>query len=184
VPCKETATAGVLWSVLAGSKKTAFESAVGGCLDDLYRYAYWLCRDRWQAEDLAQETILRAWRSWPGLREHKAVKGWLFTILYREFARSASRRRPQTVSDEELLMEPQDHVDPGLALDLDRALRGLGEDSRHAILLQVLGGFTCAEIAVVLGSSQGAVMTRLTRARQALRRTLEPGEAEKGAKGI
>lgn len=168
--------------VIRGSKNTAFETAVGDCLDDLYRYAYWLCRDRWQAEDLAQETILRAWRSWPGLREHRAVKGWLFTILYREFARSASRRRLQIVPDEELLMEPQDHVDPGLAIDLDRALRGLGEESRHAILLQVLGGFSCAEIAAVLGSSEGAVMTRLTRARQALRRTLEPGEAGKEAK--
>lgn len=168
------AAAEVLWKVLTGSK-TAFESAVAGCLDDLYRYAYWLCRDRWQAEDLAQEAVLRAWRSWPGLREPKAVKGWLFTILYREFARSASRRRPQTVSDEELLLtEPQDHADPGLALDLDRALHGLGEESRHAILLQVLGGFSCAEIARLLGASEGAVMTRLSRARQALRRALEP----------
>lgn len=168
--------------MLGGSKRTAFETAVGDCLDDLYRYAYWLCRDRWQAEDLAQEAILRAWRGWPGLREHRAVKGWLFTILYREFARSASRPRLATVSDDETRIEPQDHADPGLALDLDRALRALGEESRHAILLQVLGGFTCAEIAAVLGSSEGAVMTRLTRARQALRRTLEPGEAEKGAK--
>lgn len=155
---------------------------MAGCLDDLYRYAYWLCRDRWQAEDLAQETILRAWRSWPGLREHKAVKGWLFTILYREFARSASRRRPQTLSDEELVIEPQDHADPGLALDLERALRGLGEDSRHAILLQVLGGFSCAEIARLLGASEGSVMTRLSRARQTLRRALEPAEMEKEAK--
>lgn len=168
--------------MIRGSKNTAFETAVGDCLDDLYRYAYWLCRDRWQAEDLAQETILRAWRSWPGLREHRAVKGWLFTILYREFARSASRRRLQIVPDEELLMEPQDHVDPGLALDLDRALRGLGEESRHAILLQVLGGFSCAEIARVLGASEGAVTTRLCRARQALRRALEPEERRKGAK--
>jgi RNA polymerase sigma-70 factor (ECF subfamily) len=168
--------------VLRGLQKTAFENAVGDCLDDLYRYAYWLCRDRWQAEDLAQETILRAWRSWPGLREHRAVKGWLFTILYREFARSASRRRLQTVSDEDLLMEPQDHADPGLALDLDRALRGLGEESRHAILLQVLGGFSCAEIAQVLGASEGAVMTRLSRARQTLRRALEPEERRREAK--
>lgn len=168
--------------MLAGSKKTAFESAVAGCLDDLYRYAYWLCRDRWQAEDIAQETILRAWRSWPGLREHRAVKGWLFTILYREFARSASRRRPQTVSDEELVIEPQDHADPGLALDLDRALHGLGEESRHAILLQVLGGFSCAEIARLLGASEGAVMTRLSRARQALRSALEPQARAREAK--
>jgi RNA polymerase sigma-70 factor (ECF subfamily) len=164
---------------MLGSRQTAFEAAVGDCLDDLYRYAYWLCRDRWQAEDLAQETVLRAWRGWPGLREHRAVKGWLFTILYREFTRGFGRKRLHVVSDEELHIEPQDHADPALAIDLDRALRTLGEESRHALLLQVLGGFSCAEIASVLGSSEGAVMTRLTRARQALRRALDnSGEAK------
>lgn len=167
---------------MRGTSRTAFESAVGDCLDDLYRYAYWLCRNRWQAEDLAQEAVLRAWRGWPGLREHRAVKGWLFTILYREFVRGARGPRMATLPDEALPIEPQDHVDPALAIDLDRALRALGEESCHALLLQVLGGFTCAEVAALLGSTEGAVMTRLTRARQALRRTLDPEQSAKGAR--
>lgn len=167
---------------MLGTSKTAFETAVGDCLDDVYRYAYWLCRDRWMAEDLAQETVLRAWRGWPGLRERRAVKGWLFTILYREFVRSLARKRTEVVSEEELRIEPQDHADPALAIDLDRALRALGEESRHALLLQVLGGFSCTEIAAVLGASEGAVMTRLTRARQALRHALAPAETGKEAK--
>lgn len=161
--------------MLFGSTQAVFESAVGDCLGDLYRYAYWLCRDRWQAEDLVQEAILRAWRGWPGLRERRAVKGWLFTILYREFARASVRARVETVADDDVHLEPADHADPALAIDLNRALRTLGEDSRHALLLQVLGGFSCAEIAAVLETSEGAVMTRLTRARQSLRRALEPG---------
>lgn len=164
-----------------GSTRAEFEKAVGGCLDDLYRYAYWLCRDRWQAEDLAQEAVLRAWRNWTGMREPRAVKSWLFTILYREFARAAARRKVTIVSDEELALERGHHADPALALDLDRALRTLGEDSRHALLLQVLGGLSCAEIAKVLDSSEGAVMTRLTRARQALRRALDPAEPARQA---
>lgn len=168
--------------VISGSKPAAFERAVGDCLDDLYRYAWWLCRDRWQAEDLAQETVLRAWRRWPGLRKRRAVNCWLFTILYREFARNAGRKRVEAVSDDELRIDPQDHADPAVAIDLDRALRTLGEESRHALLLQVLGGFSCAEIAELLGSSEGAVMTRLTRARQALRGTLEPAQNDKQAK--
>lgn len=167
---------------MLGTRQAAFEAAVGDCLDDLYRYAYWLCRDRWQAEDLAQEAVLRAWRGWPGLREHRAVKGWLFTILYREFARGTERKRLLVVADDELHIEPQDHADPALAIDLDRALRALGGESRHALLLQVLGGFSCAEIATVLGSTEGAVMTRLTRARQALRRTLRADSAGTEAK--
>lgn len=168
--------------VLSGSRQLAFEKAVGDCLDDLYRYAYWLCRERWQSEDLVQETVLRAWKSWPGLREHRALKGWLFKILYHEFARAAARGRMQTVPLDEVVIEPQDHADPALALDMLRALDTLGEQSRHALLLQVLGGFSCAEIAEVLSTSEGAVMTRLTRARQAMRRVLEAGEPAEEAK--
>ncbi|MGH6885737.1 MAG: sigma-70 family RNA polymerase sigma factor [Geminicoccales bacterium] len=168
--------------MLSSLRQGAFEKAVGDCLDDLYRYAYWLCRERWQSEDLVQETVLRAWRSWPGLREHRAVKGWLFKILYHEFARSTCRGRIQAVPLDELAMEPQDHADPALALDVLRALDTLGEHSRHALLLQVLGGFSCAEIADVLCTSEGAVMTRLTRARQALRRVLRAGEPAEKAK--
>ncbi|MGH8221911.1 MAG: sigma-70 family RNA polymerase sigma factor [Woeseiaceae bacterium] len=145
-------------------------------------YTRWLCRERWQSEDLVQETVLRAWRSWPGLREHRAVKGWLFKILYHEFARATSRGRIQTVPLEELVIDPQDHADPALAVDMVRALDTLGEHSRHALLLQVLGGLSCAEIAAVLSTSEGAVMTRLTRARQALRRVLQAGEQAEAKK--
>ena len=162
--------------VFSISRRVAFEQAVSGCLDDLYRYAYWLCRERWQSEDLVQETVLRAWRGWPGLRERRAVKGWLYKILYREFARSASRGRIQTVPLDELVIEPEVHADPVLGLDMLRALAALDEQSRHALLLQVLGGFNCAEIAEVLGTSEGAVMTRLTRARQAMRHVLQSEE--------
>jgi RNA polymerase sigma-70 factor (ECF subfamily) len=168
--------------MLPGSGRVAFEKAVGECLDDLYRYAYWLCRERWRSEDLVQETVLRAWRGWPGLREPRAVKGWLFKILHHEFARSASRGQLQTVPLDELVIEPQNHADPALGLDLLRALDALGEQSRHALLLQVLGGLSCAEIAGVLCISEGAVWTRLTRARQALRRALRAGEPAGEAK--
>lgn len=163
--------------------RKAFEQAASAHFADLYRYAYWLRRDRWQAEDLVQDCLARAWRAWPGLREQRAVKSWLFTILYREFARSSARKSIDTISDEELLIEPLDHADPALAVDLSRALSILSEESRHVLLLQVLGGFSCPEIAALLGTTEGAVMTRLTRARQALRRTLEPGQTGKEVRG-
>lgn len=169
---------------VAGSRHIAFEKAVGDCLDDLYRYAYWLCRERWQSEDLVQETVLRAWRGWPGLREHRTVKGWLYKILYREFARSASRGRIQTVPLDDLVIEPEVHADPVLGLDMRRALAALDEQSRHALLLQVLGGFSCTEIGEVLGTSEGAVMTRLTRARQAMRHVLQAREPAEEAKEL
>lgn len=161
----------------------SFEQAVNLHFADLYRYAYWLRRDRGQAEDLVQDCLARAWRAWPGLREQRAVKSWLFTILYHEFARSPARKSTDTISDEDLLIEPVDHADPAHAVGFSRALRILSEESRHALLLQVLGGFSCAEIAALLGTTEGAMVMRLTRARQALRRTLEPGQTGKEARG-
>jgi RNA polymerase sigma-70 factor (ECF subfamily) len=164
--------------MLLGRRQAIFEDAVRTHAEDLYRYAYWLCRSRWRAEDLVQETLARAWRGWAGLREPRVVKSWLFTILYHEFARDAARPQDRVGAVEDQ-PEPCTNDDPGLALDLDRALSGVGAESGHALLLQVLGGFSCAEIARVLGSTEGAVMTRLSRARQALRRALEPAGFDK-----
>ena len=158
--------------MLVPGRKAAFEKAVNAYFNDLYRFAYWLCRNRWQAEDIVQESVLRAWRGWAGLRDERAAKAWLFTIVHREFRRAGARAaRPEPLAHaEELAFNP----DPASPLDLDRALRELPQNSRDALLMQTLGGFSCAEIAAALGSSEGAVMTRLTRARQALRRRLDP----------
>jgi len=109
------------------------------------------------------------------------VKSWLYTILYHEFARNAATPQAESGTPEEP-QEPYVNDDPALALDLGRALGQINEESRHALLLQVLGGFSCAEIAGVLGSTEGAVMTRLSRARQALRRALEPSNFGKEVK--
>lgn len=134
----------------------------------LFRYAYWLCRDRHVAEDLVQETFARAWRAWRELRDQKLAKAWLMTILRNERARMFARKRIETESefDEEQL--PPAPAFEG-ALEVAQMFAQLPESYREPLLLQVLGGFSCAEIAGMLGTSEGAVMTRLTRARQALR---------------
>lgn len=141
---------------------------------DLFRYAYWLCRDKHTAEDLVQETFTRAWRAIDTLRDEKAAKQWLLTTLRREFARTFERRRPvySDVDPEEL-----ESTEPGYdtrieAQVLRRSLDKLPNEYLEPLLLQVLWGYSCEEIAEALGLKRGAVMTRLFRARQKMRELL------------
>lgn len=136
---------------------------------DLYRFAYWLCRDRHVAEDLVQEACLRGWKSWSELRELAQAKAWLMTIVRNEYARSFSRRRNETNLDDVDETQLPAMPSPEAGLDTALVVGRLPEIYREPLLLQVLGGFSCAEIAGMLGTTEGAVMTRLTRARQALR---------------
>lgn len=142
---------------------------------DLYRFAYWLCRDRAQAEDLVQETFARAWAHWADVRDEKAAKGWLLTILHHEHARLYEKRRVSVDPDqalEELLVAAES--DSYAQMEMRDALWKLPEAYREPLLLQVLGGFSCAEIGGMLALAEGAVMQRLTRARQAMRKLMEP----------
>lgn len=157
-----------------GDKQTPFEALVYALSADLYRYAFWLCRDQSRAEELVQETFLRAWRSLDALRDEKAAKAWLITILRREHARWYERHRPEV--DQEV--KPDDLAarsgsEPVEILALRQTVAGLAKEYREPLLLQVLGGYSCDEIAELLGLSKGAVMTRLFRARQKLRIALE-----------
>jgi RNA polymerase sigma-70 factor, ECF subfamily len=157
--------------MLFDTKKSEFENVVKAYSGELFRYAYWLCRDRFIAEDLVQETFTRAWQGWEGLRDDKAVKGWIYTILRNEHARLHERKRLEIDDAQEL----DEIVDTGSATAYDRfemreALEALPRTYREPLLLQVLGGFSCREIGNMMHISEGAVMTRLTRARLALRK--------------
>jgi RNA polymerase sigma-70 factor (ECF subfamily) len=141
---------------------------------DLYRFAYWKCRDRATAEDLMQETYARAWAAWPDLRDEKAAKHWLFTILHREHARLYERKRID-IDERELegLMVAAE-VEAQRSVELREAMWALPLPYREPLVLQVLGGFACGEIAQMLALSEAAVMQRISRARRALRKQLEP----------
>lgn len=152
-------------------RKARFEALARGYSSELYRFAYWLCRDRFTAEDLVQETYTRAWSSLSELRDEHAAKSWLYTILRREHARLYERKRLTVVDD----MDLDSIVDERLgsvsdALEMRQALHTLPLSYREPLLLQVMGGFTCDEIAEMMQLNVGAVMTRLSRARLALRK--------------
>ena len=148
---------------------------------DLLRFACWLARDRSIAEDVVQETLIRAWKSREELKDPAAARPWLFTIVRREHARLYERKRLPMVDVDavEALGDPALATDGDASLlDLRRAILQLPDEYREPLVLQVLGGFSTAEIAREMKLTQPAVLTRLFRARNRLRTLygLEPVE--------
>ena len=147
---------------------------VGANLNDLYGYARWLAHDHVTAQDLVQETLLRAWRSLHRLRNPDSIKGWLLTILRRESARFFERQRPlEGVIPVEELVDSRCNYDTSTeAFVLRQAIADLPKAYRDPLLLQVVYGYSLAEIARHLKVSEAGAATRLFRARQQLRATL------------
>ena len=157
------------------SPEARFDALVAGEMPNLYRYAYWLSGNRSVADDLVQDTLLRAWRSIDQLADPAAAKGWLLTILRRENARRFERKRP---AESEMPVEAvadghRDYDTSTEAFALRRALELLPEDYREPLLLQVIYGYSQKEIAAQLGLSSAGVGTRLFRARQKMRELLD-----------
>jgi RNA polymerase sigma-70 factor (ECF subfamily) len=139
---------------------------------DLLRFAHWLARDRSLAEDIVQESLLRAWRSRDTLKDRGAARAWLLTIVRREHARLYERKRLELVSLDEALEGHTAATAPepdGDLFTLRDAIMRLPIEYREPLVLQILGGFSTEEIAGELALSSTAVLTRLFRARNKLR---------------
>jgi RNA polymerase sigma-70 factor, ECF subfamily len=161
--------------------ESAFAQLCDELRPDLFRFAFWLARDREVAEDVVQEALLRAWRSREALAEGAAAKPWLLTIVRREHARLYERKRFETVQVDELVGSESPEL--GVAedqelLNVRRAIFALDDDYREPLVMQVLLGHSTEEIAIELGLTRGAVLTRLFRARQKLRLMLGLAEGE------
>ena len=157
------------------NRNQLFQDLVSQFADDIYRYAYWLSNDKQAAEDVAQETLLRAWKSIDKLQDTKAAKGWLLTIARRENARRFERKQLEIVDypTEQVTENRPDYDTSTEAHILRNALKQLPDEYREPLLLQVELGFTQKEVAVHLGISTAGAGTRLFRARQKLRALLE-----------
>jgi RNA polymerase sigma-70 factor, ECF subfamily len=161
---------------------SSFEAMVEAHSGDIYRFAYWLCRDKSVAEDLVQETFARAWANWEQVRDEKAAKGWLLTICHHEHARLYEKKRVEI--DDQELDEMMHAVESKIeaSYEMREALGMLPLPYREPLLLQVLGGFSCAEIGEMVGVSEATAMQRVTRARKAMREIFEKPEMGWGMK--
>lgn len=163
-----------------------FRGRAVACLDGLFGFALSLCRDRAAAEDLVQETYLRAFRAQRRPEPETDVRPWLFTILHNVWRNERRRRALVSLEDHPEGWEaPGDGADPLESLDraeaasrLRSAVEGLPEPFREVVLLRFAEGFSYQEIAQVLSCPAGTVMSRLARARAHLRRALTGGGKE------
>jgi len=167
-----------------------FEEMVIAHLDALYRTALRLTGRPQDAEDLVQETYLRAWRSLHTYRPGTNPKAWLFRILHnaRIDRYRASTRTVQTVDEIEgqapafgIHDTPESLVLAGVMdAEVREAIMALPDVFRSCLILADLEGFSYQEIADILGIPRGTVMSRLFRGRRAMRKALSDYGREHG----
>ena len=156
------------------TKKTRYEALVKALHADIYRYAVWLIKDKSIAEDVVQETFLRAWKSLDSLKDEGAAKAWLITILRRENARRFERKQFNTVDiDDVIVADTSTHSEDSMQYrEIRRAIASLSDEYREPLTMQIIMGFSGDEIAEQLNLNKNTVMTRLFRARNQLKEIL------------
>lgn len=146
-----------------------FRQGIEAAIPALRRYARALTRDAELADDLVQDTLVRALRS-EHLFHDGDIRAWLYTILTnlnRNRLRSLARRPTMQPIDDN---DAPDAAGPEAGgRDIERALAALVEDQRTVLLLVVLEGLTYREVAEVQGVPIGTVMSRLARARMQIK---------------
>lgn len=178
-----------------------FEQNALALMDSLYGAALRFTRNPSDAEDLVQETYLKAFRAWRQFEPGTNLKAWMFRILTNTFISSyrKERREPTIVSadgrgDFDLYQNLLEYVSPDPSAesevlermvdeDVKQALSDLPESFRMAVVLSDVEGFSYKEIAEMLGIPIGTVMSRLHRGRKALQKALWNLAVDRGLVG-
>lgn len=159
---------------------------VVGQLGALRRYARSLTRDQADAEDLVQEALLRAYERKASFRSDGSIRSWLLSILHNTFIDQTRSRRSEAARNEKVAELAEHQVMPAQE-DVVRltqvrdAFLTLPEDQRAVLHLVAIEGMSYQDAAAVLDIPVGTLMSRLGRARAALRALENGGESEQKA---
>ncbi len=173
--------------------REAFEAEVLPQLDSLYRLALRLTTDPSRAEDLVQDTVLKAFRSWQSYQPGTSIRSWLFTILRNTFINDYRRRQREPIPMDLEAAEPlaafrsaEDEDPEGTYFNqivdakVLEAIDALPEEFREVLVLSDVENMSYAEIAKVLDRPIGTVKSRLFRARRQLQKALYDHAVEMG----
>nr|WP_022696095.1 MULTISPECIES: sigma-70 family RNA polymerase sigma factor [Ponticaulis] len=149
-----------------------FKRELSELIPHLRAFARNLCSDATQADDLAQETLMRAWKARESYQEGTNLKAWCFTILRNTFyseKRRSWRRQPLDPEVAEATLVSNDNPSDSMELlALRNALNELPDDQREALILVGAGGLPYEEVAEICGCAVGTIKSRVNRARNAL----------------
>ena len=143
----------------------------------LYRVAYSWCHDMDLADDLVQDTVIKAFRNNKQLRDVKAINSWLFRILYNCWCDHLRSKKDTVSYDDNLQYHDQSPENITATLEtvtqVQNSIKALPEGQRQVVTLVAMEGFSYGEVAEILDIPIGTVMSRLCRARNTLAERLK-----------
>ena len=160
-----------------------FKRELTALIPQLRAFARTLTGDATQADDLAQDAMMKAWSARTSFELGTNMKAWTFMILRNQFYSEKRRSWRQSQLDQEAaertLVAPDDPMAPVALDELRQGLGMLPPEQREALILVGAGGFAYEEAAAICGCAVGTVKSRVSRARRALEAVLEAGDYER-----
>lgn len=160
-------------------KVIIYENLVKTYSKDLYQYAVWLTNNYSIAEDLVQDTFIKAWKNLESIKDLSKIKSWLITVLRREYFNFLkTKKQTEEITDTipyEIDTEEEIHI-----LELRENIKKLSIEYREPLILQIIQGFSIKEISNILDLNEKTVSTKLFRAKKQLKDIIENKEAKNG----
>ncbi len=145
--------------------KQAFSQLYSGIYEEMYRYAFCVLQDRFDAEDVVSDTVLDAYRSLRLLKENKLFKNWIFKILSNKCKRKMATYYEKKVSlNEEIDVETKLSSETEEIIDLKNAFKELSFEEKFIVTYKAIQGYSSKEIGKMLNLKENTVRSKLKRA--------------------